>query len=66
MAADKVDAADDFVARNDGVFDGGKLRIDDMKIGPANPARAYLYANFSIAGVRVRALLHLERHSRSR
>src|SRR3977135_1756457 len=66
VAADEVDAADDFVARNDGIFDAGKLRIDHMKIGPANATRAHLDTNFSVAGHGVRALYHLERYARGR
>jgi hypothetical protein len=61
MAADEVNMAYDFMAWNDGIFDAGKLRIDDMKVGPANPACAHLDADLSVAGVGVRALLHLER-----
>jgi hypothetical protein len=53
-AADEVDAADDFMARNDRIFDAGKLRIDDMKVGPANATRADFYANFSVAGAGIR------------
>ncbi len=66
VAADEIDAADDFVAGNNRTFDAGKLRVDDVKVGPANPARAYLDANFSVAGVRVCPLLHLERRPRGR
>jgi hypothetical protein len=65
-AADEVDAADDFMARNDRIFDAGKLGIDDMKVGPANPTRAYLDANFSLAGAGVCPFLHLERRLRGR
>ena len=57
VVADEVDAADDFMSGNDRIFDVGKLRIDDMKVGPADPARAHLDANFAVAGDRVRALL---------
>src|ERR1700688_4170129 len=66
VAADEVDAADDFVARNDGIFDAGKLPIDDMKVGPANPARTHRDANFSVAGDGIGALPHLKSHPRSR
>ena len=52
VAADEVDAADDFMAGNDRIFDAGKLGIDDMKVGPANPACAHLDANFPVAGKR--------------
>ena len=44
----------------------GKFGIDDVEVGPANAAGAYLDANFSIAGDRVCALLQLQRHSRRR
>jgi len=30
VAADKLDAADDFMAGNNRIFDAGKLRVDDM------------------------------------
>jgi hypothetical protein len=63
-AADKVDAADDFVARNDRIFDAGKLRVDHVEIGSANPARTHLDANLPLTGDRVRALFHLERRPR--
>jgi hypothetical protein len=61
MAADEVDTAYDFMAWNNRIFDAGKLRIDDMKVGPANPARVHLDADLSLVGAGVRALLHLER-----
>jgi hypothetical protein len=64
MIAKKVDAADDLVALDDGIFDAGKLRIDDVKVGAANAARAYFDPNFAIAGHRMSALLHLQGHSR--
>jgi hypothetical protein len=66
IVADKVDTADDLMARNNRIFDAGKLGIDDVKVGPANPACAYSDANLSIAGGRVRALLDPERGSRGR
>jgi hypothetical protein len=50
---------------NDGIFDAGKLRIDDMKVGTADPARAHLDANFAVAGAGIAAVLHLERRARS-
>jgi hypothetical protein len=31
VAAEKIDAADDFMAWNDRILDTWKLRIDDMK-----------------------------------
>src|SRR5205807_4680526 len=52
--------------RNNGISYVWKLRVDDVKIGPADPACAYLDANLSVAGGRVRALLHLQRPPRSR
>jgi hypothetical protein len=66
VVADEVDAADDFMARNNRIFDAGKLRVDDMKVGPANPARAHLDANLPVAGVRFCPLLHLKRRPRGR
>jgi hypothetical protein len=61
MAADEVDAADDFMARNNRIFDAGKLSIDDVKVGPANATRAHFDAYLPIAGDRVRALLYPQR-----
>jgi hypothetical protein len=61
MAADEVDTAYDFMAWNNRIFDAGKLGVDDMKVGPANPACVHLDADFSLGGDGVRALLHLER-----
>ena len=49
VAADEVDAADDFMAGNDWISDAGKFGVDDMKVGPADPTRAHLDANFSVA-----------------
>jgi hypothetical protein len=54
------------MAGNDGIFDARKLGVDDMKVGPANPAGANGDANLAVARERVRALLHLERRPRSR
>jgi hypothetical protein len=59
VAADGVDAADNLMTRNNRIFDIRKLRIDDMKVGSANPACTHLDANLSIAGAGVGALLHL-------
>jgi hypothetical protein len=64
VAAEEVDAADDFVAWNDRVFDVRELRIDDVKVGPADSTGAYLDANLPVAGDGVRALLQLERRLR--
>ncbi len=66
VAADEVDAADDFMAGNDRIFYAGKLGVDDVKVGPANPAGAHGDANFVIARERVRARQHLEQRPRSR
>src|SRR5260370_35005760 len=60
----EVDAADDFVPGNDRIFDAGKLGIDDVKIGPADPARAYLDANFTVAGEGGLPLLQLQMRPR--
>ena len=59
IATEQVDAADDLVARDHGIFDVRKLGIDDVKVGAAYAASAYLDANLPVAGKRVRALLHL-------
>jgi hypothetical protein len=66
VAVDEVDAADDFVTWNDRVFDARELRIDDVKVGSANPTCTDPDANLSSAGRGVGALLHLERSARSR
>ena len=66
VAADEVDATDDFMTGNNRIFDAGKLRVDDMKVGPANPTRAHLDANLPVAGVRVCPLLQLEARPRGR
>jgi hypothetical protein len=60
IGSNELDAADDFVARHDWIFDVGKLRIDHMKVGSANPASAHLHANFAIAGRGLGAFLHLQ------
>ncbi len=49
-----------------GIFDAGQFGIDDVKVGPAYAACAYLDADFSVAGKRIRALLHLQRRARRR
>src|SRR6266567_104934 len=53
VAADKINAADNLVARNNRIFDGGKLGVDHMQIGPADPTGAHSDANLSLAGERV-------------
>ena len=45
------DAADDFMAGNNGTSDVRKLSIDDMEIGSANAASAYPDTNFCVAGL---------------
>src|SRR5260221_14635328 len=66
ITADAIDAADNLMARHDRIFDIRKLRIDDMEVGSANPARTHLDPNLSFAWLGVDALLHLERHPRRR
>jgi hypothetical protein len=53
VTADEVDAADNFMAGNDWIPDTGKLGVDDMKVGPADPACTDPDANFSVAGAGV-------------
>src|SRR5258705_12011450 len=66
ITADTIDAADNLMARHDRIFDIRKLRIHDMEVGSANPARTHLDPNLSLAWLGVRALLHLERRPRRR
>jgi hypothetical protein len=57
----EIDAADDFMTGNNWIADVRKFRIDYMNIGAANPARAYLDANLSVARNRIRAFRHQKR-----
>jgi hypothetical protein len=60
-----IDAADDFVAGNDRIFDGGEFAIDDVKVGSADPARADLNADLAVARLRIRPFLQLKRRPRA-
>ncbi|OIQ69127.1 hypothetical protein GALL_492730 [mine drainage metagenome] len=66
VGPEKVDAANDFVTGDHGIFDVWQFGIDDVKVGPAHAACAYLDANLSFAGKGIRALLHLQRRARRR
>jgi hypothetical protein len=66
VAADEIDAADDFVAGHDGIPDAGNLGVDHMKIGPANAARTHPDTDLSVAGDGIGALDHFKGHVRSR
>ena len=66
IATEQVDAADDLVAGDHGIFDVRQLGIDDVKVGPAYAASAYLDANLPVAGNGIRALLHLQWRARRR
>jgi hypothetical protein len=66
ITADAVDAADNLMARHDRIFDIRKLRIDDMEVGSADPARAHLDPNLSFARLGIDPLLHLEGRPRRR
>jgi len=57
IAADMIHAADNFVARNNRIFDSGELTIDEVKVGSADPAHADLDANLSVAWLRIRPFL---------
>jgi len=48
--AEFIDAADDFVAGNDGEFWVGEIAIDDMQVGAAYAAGGDFYADFAGAG----------------
>jgi hypothetical protein len=62
----EIDPTDDLVAGHDRVANIGQLGIDEMKIGPAYAACADLHPELTLAGYRVRPLLHLEPRSRGR
>jgi len=64
IGADEIDAADDFMTGNDRVFDVRKLPVENMEIGPADPARTYFDADFAIARPGIGPLLGLKRRSR--
>jgi hypothetical protein len=64
VGADEIDATDDFMAWDDRVFDARQFRIDDVKVGSANPARAYPDANFFGAWKRIITLLKPEKRAR--
>jgi hypothetical protein len=64
FAPDEVDTANDFVAWDDRVFDARQFRINDVKVGSADPARAYLDANFFGAWKRIITLLKPEKRAR--
>jgi hypothetical protein len=49
-AADQVDAADDFVSRDDGKLGIRQLTIDDMQIGTAHPAGRHPQSHFARRG----------------
>ena len=63
IGTNEVDAADNLMTGNDRVFDVGKFRIDDVKVGSADSARAYLDANFVAAWKRVITLLKPKKRS---
>jgi hypothetical protein len=46
VAPDEIDAADDFMSRNDRIFDARQFGIDDVEVGSAHSARADPDANF--------------------
>jgi hypothetical protein len=59
----KARATSRIAVRSD--FNAGKFRVDDIEVGPANPAGADLHPNLSVAGDRVFALQHSKRRARS-
>jgi hypothetical protein len=66
VAAHEVDAADDLMPGNDWISDAGKLRIENMKIGPTDSTRTHLDTNLPAAGNGISALLELEGSPRGR
>ena len=61
-----LDAADNFVAGDHGVFDVRQFAIDDVQVGPANAAGAHTHADLSVIRKRIGALLRLQRRTRRR
>ena len=59
--ADRIDPADDLVARDDRHLRVGQFAIDDMQIGAADAAGGHLHANFARSGLRVGKLRPFER-----
>ena len=66
VRSERLDAADNFVAGDDGVFDIRQLAIDDVKVSPANAASAHAHADLSATRKRVGALMQLQGRTRRR
>ena len=58
--ADRLDAADDLVARHNGQLWVWQLAVDDVEVGPANAASLNPHANLARSRRGVRPLLHPE------
>ena len=58
--ADRVDAADNLMARHDGQLGVGQLAVDDMEVGAADTASLDPHANLTGSGRWVSPLLHHE------
>jgi hypothetical protein len=63
VRAYEIDAADDLMAGNNGVFDIRKFPVDDMEVGPADPARADFDADLAVARLWIGPLLEPKRRS---
>jgi hypothetical protein len=63
IGANAIDAADDLMAGNNGISDIRKFPVDDMEVGPADPARADGDADFAVAWLRIGPLLEPKRRS---
>ena len=66
VAADQFDAANDFVARHDWVSDVGEFGIDNVEVGPANPAGTDFHPNLFVARDWILAFPHLKWRAWSR
>src|SRR5271169_2837113 len=60
-SADDVDAADDFMTRNDRKLGIWQFTIDNVKIGPANAACGDADPNLAVRRARIESLHELER-----
>jgi hypothetical protein len=63
VRSDAIDAADDLVARHDRISDVGKLGVNDVQVGSADPARPHLNPHLAFAWLGVRSLLHLQQRT---
>jgi hypothetical protein len=61
LDADRIDAANDFMARNNWQFRIWQFAVDDVQIGTADAAGGDLYSNLARTGFGVREFLPDER-----